>query len=238
MAKISWRRAEYGLREHRFQTPKSVVFFGPRQVPGGKLSELLSAYYLFAKANSSSASQRSPRLKRELSKFSLLKQYSRNSIPSWSSAICPSRGERKMTMTKIFSRQTCYTSGHGPLKDWFHTTLTSMHFDLDSPSPKKPEYLAPQSISLTKSNPIICTSLPTSHDDHCRRTSGGAASLSALLGSDNSLNIWLTSRFRIRSAFWWCYTAGGPLTNSELSIRCVLAQALFRTNSGRAFALK
>ena len=58
--------------------------FGAHCVPGSELSELLSAYYLCAKANSPSFSQNSPSLPENsvrLSEFSSLKQYSRNSIP-------------------------------------------------------------------------------------------------------------------------------------------------------------
>ena len=74
------------FRRARFQTPSSVSFFGPERVPGRELSELLSAYYLWAKANSPSLSQNSPSLPQNsvrLSEFSSLKQYfcSRNSIP-------------------------------------------------------------------------------------------------------------------------------------------------------------
>ena len=50
------------FRGVRFQTPNSVSFFGAHWVPGSELSEFLSAYYLCAKANSTSFSQNSPSL--------------------------------------------------------------------------------------------------------------------------------------------------------------------------------
>ena len=68
----------------RCQTPSSVSFFCPPRVPGGELSQFLSAYYLCAKANSPSFFQNSESLLQNsvtLSEFSPLKQYSRNSIP-------------------------------------------------------------------------------------------------------------------------------------------------------------
>ena len=91
------KRGEYGFREHGFKTPNSVSFFDPHRVPGGKLSEFLSAYYLCAKANSPSFSQNSPSLLQNsvrLSEFSSPKQYSRNSIlpvfNKWEAAPSPS----------------------------------------------------------------------------------------------------------------------------------------------------
>ena len=59
-------------------------FFGAHRVPGREVSEFLSAYFLFVKANSLSFSQNSPSLSQNsvrLSEFSSPKQYSRNSIP-------------------------------------------------------------------------------------------------------------------------------------------------------------
>ena len=61
-----------------------MSFSWPHQVPGRELSEFLSAYYLWAKANSPSFSQNSPSLPQNsvrLSEFSSPKQYSQNSIP-------------------------------------------------------------------------------------------------------------------------------------------------------------
>ena len=42
----------------RFQTPNSVSFFGPHWVPVSEVGEFLSAYYLCAKANLPSFSQK------------------------------------------------------------------------------------------------------------------------------------------------------------------------------------
>ena len=56
------RRAEYGFGEYGFKRRTQWGFFGPHWVPGRELSELLSAYYLCAKANSPSFSQNSPSL--------------------------------------------------------------------------------------------------------------------------------------------------------------------------------
>ena len=71
-----------GFRRARFQTPSAVsFFFCPHRVPGRELSELLSAYYLCAIANSPSFRQSSPSLPQKLSEFSLPKQHSRNSTP-------------------------------------------------------------------------------------------------------------------------------------------------------------
>ena len=70
------------IRRAQFRTPSSVSFFCPRRVPGGELSEFLSAYYLCSKVNSPSFWQNSPSLpKKKPSEFSPPKQYSRNSIP-------------------------------------------------------------------------------------------------------------------------------------------------------------
>ena len=57
------RNSETGrirFRGVRFQTPNSVSFFWAHWVPGSELSEFLSAYYLWAKANSPSLTQNSP----------------------------------------------------------------------------------------------------------------------------------------------------------------------------------
>ena len=57
---------------------------GPHRALGRELSEFLSAWYLFDKANSPSFSQNSPSSAQNsvrLSEFSSPKQYSRNSIP-------------------------------------------------------------------------------------------------------------------------------------------------------------
>ena len=50
----------------RLQTPNSVRFVRPHRVPGRELSELLSAYYLCAKTNSSNLTQNSPSLPQSL----------------------------------------------------------------------------------------------------------------------------------------------------------------------------
>ena len=59
-----------GFRRVRFQTPSSVSFFGPHQVPGTELSDFLSAFFVCvcanSKANSPSFSRNSPSLPRNL----------------------------------------------------------------------------------------------------------------------------------------------------------------------------
>ena len=50
------------FRRARFQTPNSVSFSGLTEFQGGELSELFSAHYLCAKANSPSFSRNSPSL--------------------------------------------------------------------------------------------------------------------------------------------------------------------------------
>ena len=73
------------FRRARFQSRNSVSFCCPHRVLGRELSEILSAYYLCAKANSPSFSAELIQFAAELSEFSLPKQYSRNSIPPVSS---------------------------------------------------------------------------------------------------------------------------------------------------------
>ena len=76
-----WRRA---VSESTVSNTELSEFFGPHRAPGRELGELLSAYYLWAKANSPSVSQNSPSLVQNsvrLSEFFSLKQYSRNNIP-------------------------------------------------------------------------------------------------------------------------------------------------------------
>ena len=65
-------------------------FFCPHQVARRELGELLSAYYLCAKADSLSFPGELTEFAAELSEFSLLKQYSRNSIPGVSHRVIDS----------------------------------------------------------------------------------------------------------------------------------------------------
>ena len=57
------------VSESTVSNTKLTEFFGSHQVPGRELSELLSAYYLPAKANSPSFSQNSASFGAELSEF-------------------------------------------------------------------------------------------------------------------------------------------------------------------------
>ena len=79
------RNGPNAVSESTVSNTELSEFFGPHWVPGRELGELLSAYYLCAKANSPSFSQNSlslPKNSVRLSEFSSPKQYSRNSIPS------------------------------------------------------------------------------------------------------------------------------------------------------------
>ena len=76
----SWRAGKVTVSNTKL-TASSVSFFCPHQVSGRELSEFLSAYYLCAKKNSPFFFAELNEFTAELSKFTLPKEHSRNSIP-------------------------------------------------------------------------------------------------------------------------------------------------------------